>query len=78
MFRVDEKVGSKYRFIILAAQRARQLMAGAQARVDIKVQKPACIAIEELKEGKLSWTQKEIKPKVPSNEIGELLLDTTS
>jgi DNA-directed RNA polymerase omega subunit len=78
MFRVDEKVGSKYRFIILASQRAKQLMAGAQARVDIIAQKPACIAIEELKEGKLNWKIKEIKPPVPSNEVGELLLDTTS
>jgi DNA-directed RNA polymerase subunit omega len=78
MFEVDTKVGSKYRFIILAAQRARQLMAGAQQRVDSKFQKPACVAIEELKEGKLKWTKSEVKPPVPSNEVGELLLDTTS
>jgi len=78
MFEVDEKVGSKYRFIILSAQRARQLMSGAQPRVDLKVQKPACVAIEELREGKLNWTTIEVKPPESSNEVGELLLDTTS
>lgn len=78
MFEVDEKVGSKYRFVILAAQRAKQLMAGARARVELKVPKPFCVAIEELKEGRLNWTKKEIKPPVPSNEVGELLIDTTS
>lgn len=78
MFRVSEKVGSKYRFIILVAQRAKQLMAGAQPRVETKVLKPACIAIEELKDDKLNWSTNEVQPPVPSNEVGELLLDPTS
>ncbi len=78
MFRVDDKIGSKYRFIILTAQRAKQLMAGAQPRIETDVQKPAFVAIQELNDGKLNWTSKDVKPPVPSNEVGELLLDPTS
>lgn len=78
MFEVDGKVGSKYRFIVLTAQRSRQLMAGAKPRVETNFLKPACIAIRELAEGKLDWTTKEVKPPVPSTEVGELLLDPTS
>lgn len=75
MFEVDEKVGSKYRFIILAAQRARQLMSGAQPRVEVKAEKPVTVAIQELKEGRLNWTTRDVKPPVPANEVGELLID---
>ncbi|MFB3852031.1 MAG: DNA-directed RNA polymerase subunit omega [Acidobacteriota bacterium] len=75
MFEVDEKIGSKYRFIVLANQRAKQLMSGAVPRVEVKTEKAIPIAIEEIKQGKLKWTTKEVAPPSPPDAVGEPLLD---
>ncbi len=75
MFEVDEKVGSKYRLIVLANQRAKQLMSGALPRVEKRTEKAIQIAIEEIKQGKLNWTTKEVAPPTPTDEVGEPLLD---
>ncbi len=75
MFEVDGKIGSKYRFIVLANQRAKQLMSGAVPRVEIKTQKAIPIAIEEIKQNKLNWTTKEVSPPTPPDVVGEPLLD---
>ena len=40
MFTVNEKIGSKYRFVTLCAQRTKQLLSGAQARVETACIKP--------------------------------------
>lgn len=66
MFKVSEEVGSKYRFVTLSAQRCRQLMDGADPRVDVGVSKPAAIATHEVMAGKVAWTQVETEaPQVP-------------
>ena len=51
------EIDSKYRMILLAAQRSKQLQRGATARVnmDIKKTKPTRIAIEELKQKKVHF-----------------------
>lgn len=75
MFEVTEKVGSKYRFVVLVNQRAKQLMSGAVPRVEVKTDKAVPVAIEEFKQGKLNWTVKEVVPPTPPDTVGELLLD---
>lgn len=75
MFEVDEKIGSKYRFIVLANQRAKQLMQGAVPRVEVSTSKAIPIAVEEIKQGKLNWTTKEVTPPTPPDAVGEPLLD---
>ncbi|MEJ2420426.1 MAG: DNA-directed RNA polymerase subunit omega [Acidobacteriota bacterium] len=55
MFQVSQKVGSKFRFVVLGAQRARQLMDGAEPRVETEYEKPAFVALRELQADKLKW-----------------------
>lgn len=54
-FILPREVDSKFRFITVAAQRAKQLQAGAKARVDPTSRKPTGIAMEEVLAGAISW-----------------------
>ena len=51
-------IDSKYRMIILAAQRSKQLQRGANARVDLdpRKTKPTRIAMREFQERKVNFT----------------------
>ena len=50
MLKIPERIGSKYRFIILAAERAKQLQNNAKPKIKTKSTKPAYIARRELEE----------------------------
>ncbi|HEY0728884.1 MAG TPA: DNA-directed RNA polymerase subunit omega [Pyrinomonadaceae bacterium] len=58
------EVDSKYRLIILAAKRSKQLQRGANPRIDIDPQKhkPTRIALEEVIRGRVHF---DIKPQDP-------------
>lgn len=49
---------NRYRLVILAAQRARQLHAGVQARIDPRGHKPVEVAIDEVEQDLIQWQQK--------------------
>ena len=55
--RVNPEIDSKYRKIILAAQRSKQLQRGANPRVDMDPRKSKAtrIAMRELEEGKVDF-----------------------
>ncbi len=55
------EVDSKYRLIILAAKRSKQLQRGARPRIEIDPvkHKPTRIALEEVMRGKVNFTVKE-------------------
>lgn len=57
-----QEVDSKYRLIILAAKRSKQLQRGAQPRIEIDPQKhkPTRIALEEVIRGRVHF---DIKPE---------------
>ena len=46
---------SNYRYILVAARRARQLQSGAQPTVETATKKSCRIAVEELKAGNIAW-----------------------
>ncbi len=46
--RIPEQFDSKFRFILVAAERAKQLQAGAPPRIKTQSRKPASIAVEEV------------------------------
>ena len=54
------EIDSKYRLIIVAAKRSKQLQRGARPRVDIELtkHKPTRIALEEVVSGKVDFTIK--------------------
>jgi len=66
MQRIPERIGSKYRFIILAAERAKQLQNNAKPKIKTRSTKPAFIAMKELEQDLISF---EMPPPVePSNQ----------
>jgi DNA-directed RNA polymerase omega subunit len=72
MFTVNDKIGSKYRFVTLCAQRTRQLLNGAQVRVETTCLKPAHVAMKEILADKVEWTVKESQPPILP-ESGDIL-----
>ncbi len=52
---LPKEVDSKFRFITVAAQRAKQLQGGAKPRVETKSRKPTRIAMQEVLGGTISW-----------------------
>ena len=56
---LTKNVDSKFRFITVAAQRAKQLQAGAKPRVETRSRKPTRIAVEETLAGTVSWELRE-------------------
>jgi DNA-directed RNA polymerase subunit omega len=61
---LPKEIDSKFRFIIVAAQRAKQLQAGAKPRVLTTSYKPTRVAIEEVLAGAVSWEMKAEVPRV--------------
>ncbi len=55
---VQPEMDSKYRLIIVAAKRSKQLQRGARPRIDMDIQKhkPTRIALEEVQRGKVPFT----------------------
>jgi DNA-directed RNA polymerase omega subunit len=51
-------IDSKYRMIILAAQRSKQLQRGANSRTDIDIRKtkPTRVALREIAERRINFT----------------------
>ena len=50
-----EGFDSNYRYILVAARRARQLQGGARPMVDLDSRKPCRIARAEISAGKVRW-----------------------
>jgi DNA-directed RNA polymerase subunit omega len=60
-----EGFDSNYRYILVAARRARQLQGGAPPAIDTHSRKPCRIAQDEIKAGKVKW----VIPEMPKSSI---------
>jgi DNA-directed RNA polymerase subunit omega len=67
-----EGFDSNYRYILVAARRARQLQGGARPRIETESRKMCRIAMNELDAGKVSWS---IGPGRPAVEVATEQLD---
>jgi DNA-directed RNA polymerase subunit omega len=67
-----EGFDSNYRYILVAARRARQLQGGAPPVIDTHSRKPCRIAQDEIKAGKVKWLIPEM-PKSPAEVANEML-----
>jgi len=66
---IPDPIGSKYRFIIIAAERAKQLQNNAKPKIKTKSTKPAFIAMRELEQGLVSFEIVPLEtPAVPAPE----------
>jgi DNA-directed RNA polymerase omega subunit len=61
---LPKDVDSKFRFITVASQRAKQIQNGAKPRVEVKSRKATRVAIEEVLANAVSWELKDeiVKP----------------
>jgi len=66
-----EGFDSNYRYILVAARRARQLQSGSRPLVDTHSRKPCKIAREEIAAGKVRWAVGE--PKSAADVANEIL-----
>lgn len=62
-----DRYDSKFRFVLLASERAEQLLRGARPKIDGADGKPTNVAMQEFKEGLVPW---EYGP-APQREIPE-------
>jgi DNA-directed RNA polymerase subunit omega len=67
-----EGFDSNYRYILVAARRARQLQGGAPPVIETGSRKPCRIAQDEIKAGKVKWMIPEVK-KSPVDAAAETL-----
>jgi DNA-directed RNA polymerase omega subunit len=63
---LPKEVDSKFRFITVASQRAKQIQNGAKPRVEVKTRKATRIAMYEVLANLISWEVKEpeVRPVV--------------
>jgi DNA-directed RNA polymerase omega subunit len=66
----SQEIDSKYRLIILAAKRSKQLQRGARPRIDIDAtkHKPTRIALEEVIRGTIKFHFKNADDEAPAAE----------
>ncbi len=60
-----EGFDSNYRYILVAARRARQIQSGARPIVSTSSRKPCRIAQDEIKAGKVKW----FIPEIPKTAV---------
>lgn len=52
---MNDKIDSKFRYVLVAAQRAEQLMRGARPKSDSAIGKPTRIAMQEIDADLVQW-----------------------
>lgn len=52
---LPEKIDSKFRFVLLSANRAEQMMRGAQPRMESENRKLTTVAMDEIMHDAVSW-----------------------
>ncbi len=55
IIKVPPEFDSKFRFILVAAERAKQIQNGAPPKIDVKSNKPAYIALREVEQNLISY-----------------------
>jgi DNA-directed RNA polymerase subunit omega len=69
MENIPDRIDSTFRFVLLAARRAEQLMRGARPKVEAGSPKPTRIALREVSDGLVDWDYG--PPPSPPEEITE-------
>ncbi len=66
-----EGFDSNYRYVLVAARRARQIQNGARPVVDPHSRKPCRIAEEEIQAGKVKWEVPAAKAAAAADVVAE-------
>lgn len=79
MQQIPEKIDSKFRFVLLAAHRAEQIMRGAAPKVDLPDAKQTRLAMEEVLGEAVGWDYgPEEVPETDDSLLGEAVVATES
>ena len=68
---LPKDIDSKFQFITVASQRAKQLQNGAKPRVEARSRKPTRVAMQEVLANAVSWEFKEEAEKAAAAEAAE-------
>ena len=71
MQRMPERIDSRFRFILLAAERAEQMMRGASSKVDHGDSKLIRAAMEEISNDLIGWDYGPLPEAQPQEEAEE-------
>jgi len=71
--KLREGFDSNYRYILVAARRARQRQSGAKPMVETMSRKPCRIAMDEIDSGKVKWEVPQVEKS--ASEVASELLD---
>ena len=66
--KISDAFDSKFRFILVASERAKQLQNGAPTMINTKSRKPAFIAIRETEADLVPWSMLEESEETPEEE----------
>jgi DNA-directed RNA polymerase subunit omega len=64
---------SNYRYILVAARRARQLQGGAPPAIETPSRKPCRIAQDEIKAGKVKWEKIDLAGEAAAQAVVEVM-----
>ena len=65
---IEDKVGSRYSLVVLAAKRAKQIKEGAPVLIDTLSTNPLTIALEEIAAGKVAVSDADLVPQGRADE----------
>jgi DNA-directed RNA polymerase subunit omega len=68
---VPQGIDSKFRFILIAAKRARQLQSGAKPLVQTPYKKPTKVAVAELSAGLIPYEVLDLASPPAEDGVGE-------
>ncbi|HLJ78182.1 MAG TPA: DNA-directed RNA polymerase subunit omega [Acidobacteriaceae bacterium] len=70
---IEREYDSNFRYVLVAARRARQLQNGSEPLVQSRSRKASKVAQEEIAAGKIAYVKKEdvpvVKPEIESPDI---------
>jgi DNA-directed RNA polymerase omega subunit len=70
MYRIPERIDSTFRYVLLAARRAEQLMRGGRPKIEVPQTKPSRIALAEVSQDVLEWDYGPApEPELPDAEM---------
>lgn len=75
MERIPERIDSTFRFVLIAAKRAEQLVRGARPKLEGGSTKPTRVALQEVSQDLVEWDYG--PPPMPEPEVVEEALEET-
>ena len=67
---IPEQMDSKFRFVLVASNRAEQLMRGANPKLDLPSGKPTVVAMREVEKNLIEWGYGP-EPEAPESAAAE-------